>query len=228
MAPLRELLAPFYSANGVDLVFNGHDHFYERTRPIGGVTYVTSGAGGAELYARATVNPFTAVFVNDRHGYTHVEVSGRTLRLRQMDTAGARYDALELTKPVTAADSLLSFAAGGAPPHGWRGAGHDDSGWREAAPATGTLRARRGFDVAQAARVSEAVLRVSGASDFRVRLNDVEVARGGLAGDAATASFSVRAGLLRAGRNSLAIEGFARRELPRPSLELVLVSSAAR
>jgi hypothetical protein len=228
MAPLRELLAPFYSANGVDLVFNGHDHFYERTRPIGGVTYVTSGAGGAELYARATVNPFTAVFVNDRHGYTHVEVSGRTLRLRQMDTAGARYDALELTKPVTAADSLLSFAAGGAPPHGWRGAGYDDSGWREAAPATGTLRARRGFDVAQAARVSEAVLRVSGASDFRVRLNDVEVARGGLAGDAATASFSVPAGLLRAGRNALAIEGFARRELPRPALELVLVSSAAR
>lgn len=226
--PLRELLAPFYSANGVDVVFNGHDHFYERTRPIGGVSYVTSGAGGAELYARAVLNPFTSVFVNDRHGYTHVEVSGRTLRLRQMDTTGSRYDTLELTKPVTVADPLLSVAAGGVPPRGWREAGYDDSGWREAAAATGTLRARRGFEVAQVSRVSEAVLRVRGASDFSVRLNDVEVARGGPAGDAATASFSVPAVLLRGGRNALAIEGFTRSEAARPSLELVLVSSAPR
>jgi len=48
---MRELLAPFYAANGVDLVFGGHDHFYERTHPIGGVSYVTTGAGGAELYS---------------------------------------------------------------------------------------------------------------------------------------------------------------------------------
>jgi len=54
------------------------------------------------------------------------------------------------------------------------------------------------------------------------------VARGGLAGDAATASFSVPGGLLRAGRNALAIEGFARSEAARSSLELVLLSSAPR
>lgn len=224
---LRELLAPFYSANGVDLVFSGHDHFYERNRPIGGVSYVTSGAGGAGLYARAAPNPSSAVFVNDRHGYTHVEVIGRSLRLRQIDTAGARYDALELTKPVAAADPLLSFAARGEPPLGWREPGYDDSGWREAGPGPGRLRARRGFDVAQAARVSEAVLRVGGVSDFEVRLNGVEVARGGLADDGAPASFNVPGRLLRTGRNALALDGFAPGETVRPSLELLLVSSAS-
>ena len=58
---MRELLAPFYAANGVDLVFGGHDHFYERTHPIGGVSYVTTGAGGAELYsgAIATATPMS-------------------------------------------------------------------------------------------------------------------------------------------------------------------------
>jgi hypothetical protein len=225
---LVELLAPVYTASGVDVVFNGHEHFYERTRRMGGVVYVTTGAGGAPLYPRAATNSFTAAFANDRHGYSYVEVSGRTLRLRQMDTAGVRYDAFELTKPVTAADPLLSFAGAGAPPRGWSAPGYDDAGWREAASGAGRLLARRGFDVARPAAVSEAVLRVSGVSDYRVRLNEVEVARGGLTGDALE-SFTMSATLLREGRNALAIEGFsAGPEAAKPSLELTLVSKAPR
>jgi 3',5'-cyclic AMP phosphodiesterase CpdA len=225
---LRELLGPVYSSSGIDVVFNGHDHLYERTRPIDGVVYVTTGVGGAALYPRAATNSFTAAFANDRHGYSYVEVSGRTLWLRQMDTAGVRYDALELTKPVTAADPLLSFAGAGAPPRGWSAPGYDDAGWREAARGAGRLLARRGFDVARPAAVSEAVLRVSGVSDYRVRLNDVEVARGGLTGDALE-SFTIPGALLREGRNALAIEGFsAGPDAARPSLELALVSPAPR
>jgi hypothetical protein len=34
----------------VDLVFAGHDHVYERTVPIRGVSYVLSGGGGRRLY----------------------------------------------------------------------------------------------------------------------------------------------------------------------------------
>jgi predicted MPP superfamily phosphohydrolase len=207
---LRELLAPVYAATGVDIVFNGHDHFYERTRPIDGVIYVTTGAGGAELYPRVATNRFTLAFANDRHGYTYVEVRGRTLLLRQMDTAGQGVDALELTKAVTAADPL------------------DDSGWREASAGAGSLRTRRSFDVARPAAVSEAVLRVRGVSDYRVWLNDVQVARGVRADDA-PAVFSVPAHLLRAGRNAMALEGFsAGAPAPEPSLELLLVSPGVR
>ncbi len=35
---------------GVKLVFNGHNHFYQRTVPINGVTYIVTGGGGAPLY----------------------------------------------------------------------------------------------------------------------------------------------------------------------------------
>ena len=35
----------------VSVVFNGHNHFYQRTVPINGVTYVVSGGGGAPLYS---------------------------------------------------------------------------------------------------------------------------------------------------------------------------------
>ena len=225
---LRALLAPVYTSSGIDVVFNGHDHFYERTRPIGGVVYVTTGAGGAPLYERAATNAFTLAFANDRHGYTYVEVSGRTLLLRQMDTAGRGYDALALTKAVAAADPLAAFAGAGAPPRGWSGPGFDDSGWPGVSGAAGALSARRGFQVDRPAGVSEALLRVSGVSDYRVRLNDVEVARGGLDGDAPE-SFSLPATLLRAGPNALAIEGFSSGgERTPPSLELTLVSPAPR
>jgi hypothetical protein len=65
-------------------------------------------------------------------------------------------------------------------------------------------------------------------SDYRVRLNDVEVARGGLTGDALE-SFTISARLLRKGRNALAVEGFsAGPEAAKPSLELTLVSLPPR
>jgi acid phosphatase type 7 len=43
---IREDLEPILVRHKVDLVFNGHDHVYERTVPIRGITYVVSGGGG--------------------------------------------------------------------------------------------------------------------------------------------------------------------------------------
>jgi 3',5'-cyclic AMP phosphodiesterase CpdA len=47
---LRAVLAPLMEKYNVALVFNGHDHCYERTKPIGGTTYIVTGGGGAPLY----------------------------------------------------------------------------------------------------------------------------------------------------------------------------------
>jgi 3',5'-cyclic AMP phosphodiesterase CpdA len=43
---IRADLEPLFARHGVDLVFAGHDHVYERTVPIRGVSYVLSGGGG--------------------------------------------------------------------------------------------------------------------------------------------------------------------------------------
>jgi 3',5'-cyclic AMP phosphodiesterase CpdA len=225
---LRALLAPLYTRTGVDVVFNGHDHLYERTHPIGGVVYVTTGAGGAELYPRTTKNGFTAAFVNDRHGYTHVEVRGRTMQLRQTDTNGETIDALEITKPALASDTLRAFAGAGAPPGGWDEAGFDDSSWPRAGRSgfASVLRARRSFDLPRPAAVGEAFLRVGGVRDFVARVNGVDVARGSGEPEAA---FPVPPSLLRRGANALALEGLVDgAEAAPPSLELSLVSSAPR
>ena len=44
-AGLIESLTPIFAEYGVQLYINGHDHNYERTKPIDGTTYITSGNG---------------------------------------------------------------------------------------------------------------------------------------------------------------------------------------
>lgn len=71
-----ETLVPILERHAVDLVLAGHDHNYERTVPINGVTYVVSG-GGAKLRP-VDRSPFTAVAASVLH-YLHVEVVGDRL-----------------------------------------------------------------------------------------------------------------------------------------------------
>jgi predicted MPP superfamily phosphohydrolase len=43
---LRESLEPLFVKYGVSVVFTGHDHLYERTKPQQGITYFVAGSGG--------------------------------------------------------------------------------------------------------------------------------------------------------------------------------------
>jgi 3',5'-cyclic AMP phosphodiesterase CpdA len=45
---LRSQLEPMFLKHGVDAVFSGHEHFYERIKPQKGIYYFTSG-GAAKL-----------------------------------------------------------------------------------------------------------------------------------------------------------------------------------
>ena len=61
---LRAALHPIFSAGGVDVAFMGHDHGYQRSNPVGGVTYVTTGGGGAGLYTWTKPCPEAAFFAD--------------------------------------------------------------------------------------------------------------------------------------------------------------------
>lgn len=43
---LRQVVEPIFLKHGIDVVFNGHEHFYERVKPQQGIHYFISGSGG--------------------------------------------------------------------------------------------------------------------------------------------------------------------------------------
>jgi purple acid phosphatase-like protein/calcineurin-like phosphoesterase family protein len=103
---LRAIWAPVVDAHQVDLVLNGHEHNYERTRPLRGdkvqataamgTTYVIAGSAGAPLYDVGT-SDFTAV---SKKTYSFLVLKARVgkLVLSAYDGGGAVLDTLTLTK----------------------------------------------------------------------------------------------------------------------------------
>jgi hypothetical protein len=109
----RSVLGPIFSANHVDVVFNGHDHDYERTQPIDGVVYVVSGGGGASLY-QVVPQSFSAYAESTYHA-VYVTLDGYTLTLQAVKPDGSVFDSLVLTHtaplPPSAPNVPESFAA---------------------------------------------------------------------------------------------------------------------
>ena len=97
-ARTQRVLVPILQELKVDIVFNGHDHHYERWKPRGGVTYIVTGAGGAVLYPRKRVDPATAVFSGRVYSYTRIDISKNTLRGRQISVDGATIDEWRMIK----------------------------------------------------------------------------------------------------------------------------------
>ena len=92
----RAVLAPIFEAHQVDVVFNGHDHDYERTLAINGVIYIVSGGGGASLY-NVNPQPFSAYAESAYHAVS-VDVDRCTLNLQAVKPDGTVFDALTLSK----------------------------------------------------------------------------------------------------------------------------------
>lgn len=91
---IRRDLKPLFERYGVNVVFSGHDHDYERSVPIGGVTYVVSGGGGRELYP-AGKSEWTA-FSRSVHHAVRVRIEGDHLKLEAVSTDGSVMDSISL------------------------------------------------------------------------------------------------------------------------------------
>lgn len=93
---VRELFSPLFERFGVQLVLSGHDHNYERTDPIGGVTYIVTGGGGKSLRPVGS-SDFTAHSESTFH-FVHGELQGETLSLRAIDTSGEVIDSTRISR----------------------------------------------------------------------------------------------------------------------------------
>lgn len=88
---MREALMPVFVQHGVDVVFSGHDHDYERSIPINGIVYIVSGGGGAGVYPIVGKSWFTAYAASVYHT-VQVRFRDCILSLRAVDSNGTVFD----------------------------------------------------------------------------------------------------------------------------------------
>jgi 3',5'-cyclic AMP phosphodiesterase CpdA len=86
---IRARLSPLLERYGVQLVLSGHDHDYQRSIPIGGVTYVVSGA--AANTRRTGDEGFTASSFSWHH-FIDIAITGDHLVLRAVGQDGSVFD----------------------------------------------------------------------------------------------------------------------------------------
>jgi hypothetical protein len=94
----RGVLCPVLETHGVDIVFNGHDHVYERTKAINGTTYVVTGGGGAPLYDFKSENEWTAYKEKNYH-FCLLSVEGKRMKMLMIRPDGEVRDSLNIVKP---------------------------------------------------------------------------------------------------------------------------------
>ena len=99
IANLRKYIIPLLEEYDVSMVFNGHDHIYERSTR-GEINYVITGGGGAPLYkveVDPVQNPYSSKLVVSYH-YCIVEANEAEFNLKVYDIAGEILDHLTLSK----------------------------------------------------------------------------------------------------------------------------------
>lgn len=105
-----------FESFGVDVTFWGHDHTYERTKPMfqgspvkqGGVTYIVTGGAGAPLYTAKGAS-FTAA-VKAFYHFVEVNVQGNQMKLDTRGLDGKVFDTLTINKPGPKAKWIMDGA----------------------------------------------------------------------------------------------------------------------
>jgi hypothetical protein len=101
-------LSNLYDRYGVDIVWNGHIHSYERTWPLvadkpvehKGTIYMVTGGGGGNLETAGPIKPYFQNNVKHGHHYCLVGINGRTLEFKAFDLEGRLFDYMKIDKSM--------------------------------------------------------------------------------------------------------------------------------
>jgi predicted phosphodiesterase len=96
---LQKLVEPLFVENGVDVVFAGHEHFYERLKPQKGINYFTAGGSAKLREGDITGNSaLTAKGFDTEQSFMVVEIDGDVLRFQTISRRGKRVDSGEIRR----------------------------------------------------------------------------------------------------------------------------------
>jgi predicted phosphodiesterase len=90
---LRKQLEPILTAHGVNVVFSGHDHIYERTRPQKGIQYFVTGAGGKTRRGDIDLaSSFRATSFDEDNHFMLIEIDDQQVGFQAISEAGIVID----------------------------------------------------------------------------------------------------------------------------------------
>jgi 3',5'-cyclic AMP phosphodiesterase CpdA len=89
---LRILLEPIFVKYGVNVVFSGHDHVYERIKPQKGIYYFVSGSAGQLRKGNVTPTDETAASFDQDLSFMAVEIAGTDMFFQAISRTGQTVD----------------------------------------------------------------------------------------------------------------------------------------
>jgi hypothetical protein len=89
---LRVALEPLFTKHGVNVVFAGHDHVYERLNPQKGIAYFVSGSAGQLRRGDLRPSSTTAAFFDQDQSFMLVEIDGDELYFQAISRTGTVVD----------------------------------------------------------------------------------------------------------------------------------------
>ncbi len=100
---LRVLLEPIFVRRGVNAVFSGHDHVYERVKPQKGIYYFVSGSAGQLRKGNMRPSPDeTAAYFDQDQSFMLVEIAGDEMYFETISRTGKTVDSGMLRRQARA------------------------------------------------------------------------------------------------------------------------------
>jgi predicted phosphodiesterase len=94
---IRENLVPLFEQYGVNMVFTGHHHNYQRSRAKG-ITYIVSGGGGGPLMADIHPDKYLIKHKIEHH-LISIKIDGKNLSASVQNISGKQIDSFSIKLP---------------------------------------------------------------------------------------------------------------------------------
>ncbi len=95
---LRTIIEPLLKKYNVNVVFAGHEHFYERIKPQSGIYYFTAGGSAKLRTGDIRSGTLTAKGFDTEQSFMMVELDGDVMRFQTLSKHGKRIDSGEISR----------------------------------------------------------------------------------------------------------------------------------